>query len=181
MRCIACWLSLPYRMRYVHSRKSVRRVRATRGSAVGGVVPQITRKSRLPRETQKTTPLHCTALPKEDGRPHAPRTLTTAQPTPRHEANTWPLHFTHTRVWVRRHPLSRAPLPPCIIHTSPWSAEPRARRDIPVAAVHGRCHPAAWRAWALGGHRLPTRPRRLRGTDDLLVLLRRQRHAGRHD
>ena len=114
-------------------------------------------------------------------RPHAPRTLTTAQPTPRHEANTWPLHFTHTRVWVRRHPLSRAPLPPCIIHTSPWSAEPRARRDIPVAAVHGRCHPATWRAWALGGHRLPTRPRRLRGTDDLLVLLRRQRHAGRHD
>lgn len=103
------------------------------------------------------------------------------QPTPRHEANTWPLHFTHTRVWVRRHPLSRAPLPPCIIHTSPWSAEPRARRDIPVAAVHGRCHPATWRAWALGGHRLPTRPRRLRGTDDLLVLLRRQRHAGRHD
>ena len=34
-----------------HSRKPVRSVRATRGSAVGGVVPaQVTRKSRLPRE-----------------------------------------------------------------------------------------------------------------------------------
>ena len=58
------------RRAHVHSRKPVRSVRATRGSAVGGVVPaQVTRKSRLPRESFSRWSYQCLTLPPSKVKP----------------------------------------------------------------------------------------------------------------